>query len=197
MRFDTSVQPFRKDNTYVDIPTFLETLAPLVELGDPIDTPYILNGIVYHTGHAGGGHYIATVRNPDAGNSWLNINDETIRFMSNKDFLAELATVDKTGSGFTPYTLVYSKVTPERVQQEKQNYQRDKPERIANTTWDCTYCTFINDSNEATCIMCGTLKPGAGAKGGSLGKLRKTKRRKYTKRRRACRTRRIKKQNRS
>jgi ubiquitin C-terminal hydrolase len=193
MRFDTSVQPFRKDNTYVDIPTFLETLAPLVELGDPIDTPYILNGIVYHMGHAGGGHYIATVRNPDPGNSWLNINDKTIRSMSNKDFLAELATVDKTGSGFTPYTLVYSKVTPERVQQEKQNYQRDKPERIANTTWACTSCTLINPHALNVCQVC--EKPKAG--GGSLAKHRKTKRRKYTKRRRACRTRCIKKQNRS
>ena len=191
MRFDTSVQPFRKDNTYVDIPTFLETLAPLVELGDPIDTPYILNGIVYHMGHAGGGHYIATVRNPDAGNSWLNINDKTIRSISNKDFLAELATVDKTGSGFTPYTLVYSKVTPERVQQEKQNYKRDKPERIANTTWACTSCTLINPHASNKCQACEKPK----ARGGSLG--RKTKRRKYTKRRRACRTRCIKKQNRS
>jgi len=63
--------------------------------------------------------------------------------------------------------------------------------------WACPTCTFINQAETGICGACLTLKPGAGAKGGSLGKLRKTKRRKYTKRRRVCRTRRIKKQNRS
>ena len=190
MRFDMSVQPFIKDNTYVDIPTFLESLAPLVEVGDPIDAPYILNGIVYHSGSVSSGHYIATVRNPTADNSWLNINDNTIHSMSNKEFLAELATVTAV---FTPYTLVYSKVTPERVQQEKRNYLRDRSEPVANTSWACSDCTLKNPHSLNECEACG--KPKAG--GGSVGKLRKTRMRKSTKRRRACRTRRIKKQNRS
>lgn len=61
--------------------------------------------------------------------------------------------------------------------------------------WACPTCTFINQAETDRCIVCGTPKPGTGARGGSIR--RKTKRRKYTKRRRACRTRCIKKQNRS
>jgi hypothetical protein len=63
----------------------------------------------------------------------------------------------------------------------------------------CPVCEFQNDARSLKCINCGTQlmfrgepKPGAGARGGSFRKLRKS-----TKRRRACRTRRIKKQNRS
>jgi len=63
----------------------------------------------------------------------------------------------------------------------------------------CPVCEFQNDARSLKCINCGTQlmfrgepKPGAGSRGGSFRKLRKS-----TKRRRACRTRRIKKQNRS
>jgi hypothetical protein len=63
----------------------------------------------------------------------------------------------------------------------------------------CPVCEFQNDARTLKCINCGTQlmfrgkpNPGAGARGGSFRKLRKS-----TKRRRACRTRCIKKQNRS
>ena len=63
----------------------------------------------------------------------------------------------------------------------------------------CPVCYFQNDARTLKCINCGTQlmfrgepKPGAGSRGGSFRKLRKS-----TKRRRTCRRRCIKKQNRS
>ena len=210
LRFDTS-KPDRaeKSNTPVSIPLVLNTLVPLVEPAQ--DSAYVLTGVVCHSGTIAGGHYTARVVKPNR--EWLLCNDSSVTHIPQEEFEADM--LNQTGP-FNAVVMVYSKgwkcictsVNPKNLPicHACESWRCplctlvNEPGAAACgacESWRCPSCTFVNNPSAAACGACGTLKPGAGAKGGSLGKLRKTKRRKYTKRRRVCRTRRIKKQNRS
>jgi len=186
MRFDISNpdEP-EKSDTPVSIPLVLDTLGPLVEPAQ--DSPYVLTGVVCHSGTINYGHYTATVMKPNR--QWLLCNDSTLTHIPQEEFEADMR--NQTGP-FNAVVMVYSKgwkCTCTRVN------PKNSPICDVCESWRCPTCSLINEPGAAACGACGTPKPGGGARGGSLG--RKTKRRKYTKRRRACRTRRIKKQNRS
>ena len=188
MRFDISnPDEAKKSDTPVSIPLVLETLGPIVERAQ--DSAYVLTGVVCHSGTINSGHYTATVMKPNR--QWLLCNDSTLTHIPQEEFEADM--LNQTGP-FNAVVMVYSKgwkCTCTRVN------PKNSPICDACESWRCPLCSLVNEPGAAACGACGTPKPGAGARGGSLGKLRKTKRRKYTKRRRACRTRCIKKQNRS
>ena len=186
MRFDISnPDEAKKSDTPVSIPLVLETLGPLVERAQ--DSAYVLTGVVCHSGTINSGHYTATVMKPNR--QWLLCNDSTLTHIPQEEFEADM--LNQTGP-FNAVVMVYSKgwkCTCTRVN------PKNSPICDACESWRCPLCSLVNEPGEAACGACGTSKPGAGARGGSL--FRKTKRRKYTKRRRVCRTRCIKKQNRS
>ncbi|KIW66082.1 hypothetical protein PV04_08287 [Phialophora macrospora] len=99
---------FEKDSRRVEIPTELDLGRFLNTKGHPDDlsAKYSLVGIVSHQGTRDGGHYVASICR---GDDWREFDDSTVKKTT-------LKAVMEQKRRFTPYVIMYERVTEGREQ---------------------------------------------------------------------------------